>query len=89
MNTTLNQFFNDKKEISDFKDKIVITINGEDVIQSLSYFDLDYNSSLEEIINTIKPAILEVYNIDITNFYRVYKSKEDSCIYVIPNSIAG
>lgn len=69
--------------------KLIVTIQGQDYIRDLNFFGLTFDSSEDEIISAVAPAIQEEYDVDITSYYKVRKATNTENVYVIPNSVAG
>ena len=71
------------------KNKIFVTIEGEEFQKDYRELGIDFNSSESEIMNKIIPIINELYNVDITGLYKVRKTTTNENIFIIPNSTAG
>lgn len=71
------------------KEKIIVTVAGNDFIRDLSLFGLTFESTEEEVIDAIAPIILEEFGEDIRDTYKMRKSLNNRNIYCIPNSTAG
>jgi hypothetical protein len=69
--------------------KLIVSIEGRDWIQNLSMFGLTIESSEQEIMSAITPAIREEFNTDISNYYKVRKALNSQNVHIIPNSVAG
>jgi len=69
--------------------KLIVSIEGRDWIQDLSMFGLTIESSEQDIMSAITPAIREEFNTDISNYYKVRKALNSQNVHIIPNSVAG
>jgi hypothetical protein len=71
------------------KNKILVTINGQDWQKNLSDFGLTFDSSDREIMERISSAVQEEFGEDISDSYKIRKATNTQNIYVIPSSVAG
>lgn len=78
-----------EQDMNELHDKVVVTLEGRDYQQTLEFFGLTINSSQEEVIGAVAPAVLEARGENIRNTYKITKSLENRMIYIIPNSTAG
>lgn len=74
--------------------KIVICIEGQDQYWNYSSFDLSFDSSEQQILETLKSAIHEHFGVDIKDnysgwLYKTRKAVDSRNTYLIPNSTAG
>lgn len=73
----------------DTRDKIIVTIEGQDWIKDLSRFGLTFDSSEAEVKDAIVPAIEEEFGVNIRSGYKMRKATNSQNIHLIPNSVAG
>ena len=71
------------------KNRVFVTIEGEDWQHDLSSLGLTFDSSEEEIMDMIVPLIEEEFDVTIRDLYKVRKATNNQNIFVIPNSTAG
>jgi len=80
-------------ENTSISNKLVIAISGEDMIVEYTDFGLTFESTEAELLNAVRPAIQERFNVDIRDsngwLYKTRKANESKNIYLIPNSVAG
>jgi len=73
--------------------KLIIAISGEDMIVEYTDYGLTFDSSEQDLLEAVRPAIQERFNIDIKDsigwLYKTRKANESKNIYLIPNSVAG
>jgi hypothetical protein len=76
------------------QNKIVVSVAGEDEFLDYERFSLTFDSTEQDVLNAIRPLILEKYNQDIQShdgswLYKTRKAVTNRNIHVIPNSTAG
>lgn len=71
------------------RNKLFVTIAGQDWQKDLEDLSLTINSSEEEIMSIIVPIIQEEFNEDISDTYKIRKAINNENIFIIPNSTAG
>lgn len=71
------------------RNKLFVTIAGQDWQKDLEELSLTINSSEEEIMSIIVPIIQEEFNEDISDTYKIRKAINNENIFIIPNSTAG
>lgn len=71
------------------RNKLFVTIAGQDWQKDLEELSLTINSSEEEIMSIIIPIIQEEFNEDISDTYKIRKAINNENIFIIPNSTAG
>jgi hypothetical protein len=81
-------------ETTDVRNRIVVSVAGEDEFINYSDFGLNFDSSEEAVLNAIRPFIQEKYSVDIRDrnghwLYKTRKAVSNQNIHVIPNSTAG
>jgi len=73
--------------------KLIIAISGEDMIVEYTDYGLTFDSSEQDLLEAVRPAIQERFNTDIKDsngwLYKTRKANESKNIYLIPNSVAG
>ena len=71
--------------------KIIVIIESEDKEFNFEDFDLTFDSTPEEIMNAVAPAVEEQYGIDIKEegMYIVNKAENSKNVYIRPKSPAG
>lgn len=79
---------------TEIKNKIIISIAGEDEILPYDQFALTFDSSEADVLNALRPMLREKYNVDIQDIngswlYKTRKAVTNQNIHVIPNSTAG
>ena len=79
---------------SEVTDKLIICINGEDWILPYDDFGITFNSTETEIMEAIRPAIQEQFDVDIKDeesgwLYKTRKATNTHNVYIVPNSTAG
>lgn len=72
-----------------FRNKVVVTIEGQDWQRDLEAVGLTFDSNEREIMTALAPLIREEFGVDITDYYKVRKATNTGNIYVIPSSTAG
>ena len=79
--------------MTEITNKLVIAIAGEDMIVDYSDYGLSFESSEQELLEAVRPAIQERFNMDIRDssgwLYKTRKANESKNVYLIPNSVAG
>ena len=71
------------------RNKIFITVEGEEIQLNYEELDLTFDSSERDIMNKIVPIVREEKGIDISDSYKVRKATTNENIFVIPASTAG
>ena len=71
------------------RNKIFVTIDGQDWQEDLDALGLDFDSSEQELMERIAPIIQEEFGRDITEHYKVRKAVNSENVFIIPNSTAG
>lgn len=80
--------------MSEIQNKIVIAVAGEDLIVDYADYGLSFESTDHDVLEALRPAIQERFNVDIKDsysgwLYKTRKANESKNIYLIPNSTAG
>lgn len=73
----------------DLYNKLILAVNGEDFIISLKDANLTMDCTDDEVISSMAPMIQEVFDVDISKYYRIIRSYQSRNIYIIPSSVAG
>jgi len=76
------------------RNKLIVPIQRQDYQRDLSDLGLSFDSTDEEILETIRPVLVEVFDKDIKDdrtgwIYKIHRAEDRHNIYVIPNSEAG
>jgi hypothetical protein len=71
------------------RERLFVTIEGQDWQRSLEELNLTFDSSEQEIMDAIVPLIQEEFNTDIRDLYKIRKATNNQNIFIIPNSTAG
>jgi hypothetical protein len=76
------------------ENKLVICIEGQDQFWNYSDYRLSFDSTENEILSTLQPAIEEHFGVSIKDdfsgwLYKTRKAVDSKNIYLIPNSTAG
>lgn len=78
---------------TEITNKLIIAVSGEDMIVDYTDYGLTFDSSEQELLEAVRPAIQERFNTDIKDstgwLYKTRKAGESKNIYLIPNSVAG
>lgn len=76
-------------EDQDIRDKLIVTMEGNDFQKDLEYFAITMEMSDDLIMEAIAPYINEQFGVNIARTYKIKKALNTNNIYVIPNSTAG
>lgn len=76
-------------ESDDVTNKVIVTVDGEELQFDQDQLGLTFESTEEEIMNRVAPMIEESKNVDITEAYKVRKFTNTENIFILPNSTAG
>jgi enterochelin esterase-like enzyme len=71
------------------RNRIFVTIDGQDWQKDLAEVGLSFDSSEREIMDRLVPIINEEFGQDIRDYYKIRKSTNNQNIFCIPNSTAG
>lgn len=71
------------------REKIFITVEGEEVQISLADAGIDFDDSESNIMDRVAPMVEEQTGVDITDSYKIRKMLNNRNIFIIPNSVAG
>jgi hypothetical protein len=71
------------------KNKLFVTIDGEEIQLNYQDLDLTFDSSERDIMAKVVPIVQEEKGIDISDSYKVRKSVTNENIFIYPNSVAG
>lgn len=71
------------------KNKVFVTIHGLDWQRDLKKLGLTFDSSAAEIMGTVAPIILEEFEEDITNLYKIKKITNNQNVFIMPSATTG
>lgn len=71
------------------RDRIFVTVDGEEVQISLEEAGLSFDDSEADIMARIAPMVEESTGADITDSFKIRKMTNSNNIFIIPNSTAG
>jgi hypothetical protein len=71
------------------KNKLFITIEGEEIQLNYLNLDLTFQSTEQEIMNKVVPIVQEQKGVNISDTYKVRKAVTNENIFIYPNSTAG
>ena len=80
--------------MSEVQNKILVSVDGDDTILDYTDLGLTFDSTEAQVLQAIRPLIMEAHNVDIQGgysnlLYKTRKAIDSQNIYVIPNSTAG
>ena len=78
----------------EIRNKIIVCVEGQDWISDYADYELSFDSTEEQVLNRLAPAIQERFNVNVRNdsgssLYKTRKAIDSQNIYIIPNSTAG
>lgn len=71
------------------REKVFVTIEGQDWQRDLNELGLTFDSSEQEIMEVIVPLIEEEFDTNIRDLYKIRKATNNQNVFIIPNSVAG
>jgi hypothetical protein len=71
------------------RDRIFVTIGGDEWQRGLDEIGLSFESSEREIMDRVVPIISETFGQDIRNHYKIRKATTNRNVFIYPNSTAG
>lgn len=71
------------------RERIFVTVDGDEVQISLEDAGVDFDSSESEIMARVAPMVEEQTGVNITDSFKVRKMVDSHNIFIIPNSVAG
>ena len=74
--------------------KLIISVQGDDMIVDYNDFGINFDSSNDEILNAVRATVQERFGVDMRGtqgdwLYKTRKAVESQNIHLIPNSTAG
>jgi hypothetical protein len=80
----------DQTITSEFRDSIIVTINGTDHVFTYEQLGINFNDSPEVILNRVNGLLTESLQDEDNEFtYTVRKSSESNNIWIYPKPPAG
>lgn len=73
--------------------KVIVSVQGDDTILDYSDLNLNFDSSENDVLETLRPIILESHGVDIKDgsswLFKTRKALTSQNIHIIPNAVAG